>query len=212
MSTPYYQDDLVTLYNGLCEDVLPGLDNFDLLLTDPPYGIAGIWSKGSEKHGWGKANSVADVRNEWDAAPPPREVLGLALDICDHAVIWGGNYFDLPVSRGWLVWNKPERNFSLAEAELAWTNRDAVIRVGDFNRSDSNRWHPTQKPLRLMHWCLEQFPDARSVLDPYAGSGTTLRAAADRGIRSVGIEANESYCERIVARLAQQAFDFEGIA
>lgn len=211
MTEPYYEDDLVTLYHGRCEDVLPTLGRFDLLLTDPPYGIADVWKGGSGK-GWGKAHQDKDVRNAWDNATPSMEILNLAIERCDHSVIWGGNHFPLPTSRGWLVWNKPERNFTLAEAELAWTSRDAVIRVGDFNRSDPNRWHPTQKPLKLMHWCIEQFPKATSVLDPFAGSGTTLRAAVDRGLRVVGIEANEGYCERIVKRLAQQAFDLEGIA
>lgn len=212
MTEPYYQDELVTLYHARCEDVLPTLDMFDLLLTDPPYGIADVWKGGFGK-GWSNtAKADAVERNSWDDAAPSMDTLNLAIDKCEQAVIWGGNYFPLPPSRGWLVWNKPERNFSLAEAELAWTNRDNVIRVGDFNRSDPNRWHPTQKPVRLMHWCLEQFPKARSVLDPFAGSGTTLRAAVDRGLRVVGIEANEGYCERIVSRLSQQAFDFADLA
>lgn len=73
-----------------------------------------------------------------------------------------------PPSRGWLVWNKPERNFTLAEAELAWTSRDMVIRVADLPRSEPGREHPTQKPLSLMHFCLRFFPNARSVIDPFA--------------------------------------------
>jgi len=204
---PYYQDDLVTLYHGDCADLLPNLGQFDLLLTDPPYGIAEVW-KGGGGHGWGKARQETAARNVWDSATPAAEVLEAAIGRADHSVIWGGNYFPLPPSRGWLVWNKPERNFTLAEAELAWTNKDMVIRVGDFHRSDSGRFHPTQKPLALMHWCLSLFPRTRTVLDPFAGSGTTLRAAKDLSIKSVGIEIDESYCERIAKRLSQEVFDF----
>src|SRR5690606_41766480 len=88
----------------------------------------------------------------------------------NEAIIWGGNYFNLPPSRCWFVWNKPERNFTLAEAELAWTNRDNVVRVIDAPRSDAGRVHPTQKPVEVMRWCVDKTKG--SVLDPFMGSGT----------------------------------------
>jgi DNA modification methylase len=102
------------------------------------------------------------------------------------------------------VWNKPERGFSLAEAELAWTSRDNVVRVFDGNRSDPGREHPTQKPIKLMTWCLSFFPDAASVLDPFMGSGTTLRAAKDLGRKAIGIEVEERYCEIAARRMRQE--------
>lgn len=198
------------MYHGDCREVLPELGVFDLLLTDPPYGIADVWKGGfNSNHGWGKAKGEADLRNEWDGQPPDADLFRLILAHSRHAVIWGGNHFELPVSRGWYVWNKPERNFTLAEAELAWTNRDTVIRVYDANRSDPGRLHPTQKPLTLMRWCIEKFPDAVAVLDPFMGSGTTLRAAADAGKQAVGIEIEERYCEIAVQRLAQGVLEFE---
>lgn len=206
---PYYEDDSVTLYHGDCREVLPTLDRADLLLTDPPYGIGNVWKGGfSGKHGWGKAGIDAAVRNEWDSAPPDAELLTLLLASAENQVIWGGNYFPLPPSRGWLVWNKPERNFTLAEAELAWTSRDMVIRVADIPRSEPGRQHPTQKPLSLMHFCLKFFPKAVSVIDPFAGSGTTLVAAKGAGLKVVGIEAHEPYCEISAKRLDQGVLDF----
>ena len=208
---PYYQDDAVTLWHGDCREVLPTLARADLLLTDPPYGIGKIW-QGSGSHGWSKARADMAVRNEWDATAPDAATFDLLLASATDAVIWGGNYFPLPISRGWLVWNKPERNFSLAEAELAWTSRDMVIRVADLPRSESGREHPTQKPLSLMHWCLSFFPKAHSVIDPFAGSGTSLVAAKGAGMCAVGIEAHEPYCEMAARRLSQDVLDFEGTA
>lgn len=191
---------------GDCLEVLPTLAKFDALITDPPYGIADKWKGGfSEKHGWGKAKTETVLRNEWDGKPLDHRALDIILASAKEAIIWGGNYFDLPPSRCWFVWNKPERNFTLAEAELAWTNRDNVVRVIDAVRSDVGRVHPTQKPLEVMRWCVDKTKG--SVVDPFMGSGTTGVACAKAGRRFVGIELEPSYfeiaCERIRKAYAQ---------
>ncbi len=205
---PYYHDEAsgITIFCGDCRDILPHIEpgSIDLVLTDPPYGIAGKWQGGFKADaGWGKSDAMRGLRNHWDSEPPSSDTINKCLELGRYAVVWGGNYFSLPVSRGWLVWNKPERNFSLAEAELAWTNRDNVIRVADLPRSDYGREHPTQKPLRLMKWCIGFFPDAQIILDPFMGSGTTLRAAKDLGRKAIGIEIEERYCAIAVKRLQQ---------
>jgi DNA modification methylase len=201
--TPWKRKEVIgdcTLYLGDCLEVLPTLAKFDAIITDPPYGIAGKWKGGfSDKHGWGKAKTETVLRNEWDGKPLDRRALDIILASAKEAIIWGGNYFDLPPSRCWFVWNKPERNFTLAEAELAWTNRDNVVRVIDAVRSDVGRVHPTQKPLEVMRWCVDKTKG--SVVDPFMGSGTTGVACAKAGRRFVGIELEPSYfdiaCERI---------------
>jgi site-specific DNA-methyltransferase (adenine-specific) len=208
--TPYYQDDAVTIYLGDCREILPGLEPVDLVLTDPPYGIADIWSGGSERHGWTKANNEGFLRNQWDVKIS-NDLLYAVTRIGRKAIVWGGNYYDLPASRGWLIWNKPERGFSLAEAELAWTNIDMVVRVFDGHRSDNGREHPTQKPLALMKWCLERVSTAKTVLDPFMGSGTTLRAAKDLGRKAIGIEIEEKYCEIAAKRMSQEVLNFNGM-
>lgn len=208
---PYYDHGGITIYHGDCREILPNLPVADLVLTDPPYGIGKLW-QGGKGHGWARAQAQGEDRNEWDAAAPDEETLALVLARGRHAVIWGGNYFRLEPSRGWLVWNKPERNFTLSEAELAWTSRDNVIRVYDHPRSESDREHPTQKPLKLMHWCLAMFPKAQTVLDPFMGSGTTLRAAKDMGRRAIGIEIDEWWCEVAARRLSQEVLDLGGVA
>ena len=194
-----------TLYLGDCMDILPTLPKVDAVITDPPYGIADKW-KGGGGHGWGNARAEAGLRNDWDAEVPSDKLMGLILEAGNEQIIWGGNYFNLPPTRCWLIWNKPERGFSLAEAELAWTNRDNVIRVFDAPRSDKGRQHPTQKPLSLMVWCVEK-TKATTILDPFMGSGTTGVAAIQLGRKFIGIEREPKYfdiaCKRIEQAVAQ---------
>src|SRR5687768_6492533 len=112
----------IDLRLGDCLTTLKGMSNasVDCVVTDPPYGIAKVWKGGfSSKHGWGKAGLQTEVRNAWDAEPPKKEVFDEILRVAKTVIIWGGNYFPLPASRGWLIWVKPERNFTLSEAELA---------------------------------------------------------------------------------------------
>jgi len=201
----YYQDQHITLYHGDCREIAPTLGRFDLLLTDPPYGIADCWKGGfSSKHGWGKAGQDADERNEWDGETPDKVTIDMLRGSAEIALFWGGNYFELPVSRGWLIWNKPERNFTLSEAELCWTSIDMPMRVYDCRRSDPGRVHPTQKPLELMKWCIGFAPKAKTIFDPYAGSGTIGRAAKDMGLHCTMIEREERYCEIAAKRMAQE--------
>jgi site-specific DNA-methyltransferase (adenine-specific) len=190
----------VTLYLGDCREILPALGKVDAVITDPPYGIADVW-KGGKGHGWGRARADGAVRNVWDAAPPTREVIEQLLACSDQQVIWGGNYFDLPESRCWYVWNKPERGFTLAEAELAWTNRDSVIRVFDAPRSEPDREHPTQKPVALMEWCVMK--TTGRVLDPFMGSGTTGVACVKLGRQFSGIEIHPPYFDLACRRIEQ---------
>lgn len=191
---------------GDCLEILPTLGRFDAVVTDPPYGIADKWKGGfNEKHGWGKAKGESVVRNEWDIRPLDKGALDVILASADEHIIWGGNYFELPPSRCWFVWNKPERNFTLAEAELAWTNRDNVVRVVDAPRSEPDRWHPTQKPLTVMMFSVSKTKG--HVCDPFLGSGTTAVACVKLGRKFTGIELHEPYfdaaCERIRKAYAQ---------
>lgn len=196
-----------TLYLGDCLEILPTLPKVDAVITDPPYGIAKAW-KGGSRHGWGKAKDEAGLRNEWDSDVPSDDLMTMILAKGDEQIIWGGNYFNLPPSRCWLIWNKPERGFTLAEAELAWTNRDNVVRVFDCPRSEPGREHPTQKPAALMVWCVEK-TKAKTILDPFMGSGTTGVAAIQLGRQFIGIEREPKYfdiaCRRIEEAQKQAA-------
>jgi site-specific DNA-methyltransferase (adenine-specific)/modification methylase len=196
--------DDIFMYLGDCRNIVPDLKKSMALVTDPPYGIARVW-RGGKGHGWGKADEQKEERNAWDESAPDQATFEMLLNAADYHVIWGGNYFELPLSRGWLVWGKPEQgknDFTLSQAELAWTSMDAVIKVCNCLRSDSGREHPTQKPVALMEWCIEHIvPEHGVILDPYAGSGTTGVAAVKTGRPFVGIEVSEKYydiaCRRI---------------
>lgn len=201
---PHWRSDdgNVLLINADCLEVLPTLPKVDAVVTDPPYGIGAKWKGGfSDKHGWGASGREAEARNTWDAKPPEKADLDRLLSAGRFQVVWGGNYFDLPQSRGWYVWNKPERGFTLAEAELAWTNRDNVIRVFDVHRSDVGREHPTQKPLEVMEKSIEYLPKANSILDPFMGSGTTGVACVRLGRQFIGIELEPRYYEIAIKRI-----------
>ena len=192
-----------TLYLGDCVEILFTLGKVDAVITDPPYGIANTW-KGGSKHGWGKARIESETRNEWDSSTPSKELINQIIGYGDNVIIWGGNYFELPPSRCWLIWNKPERGFTLAEAELAWTNMDALVRVFDYARSEPGREHPTQKPVKLMEWCIDKCKsNPQTILDPFMGSGTTGVAAVRMDRKFIGIEREQKYFDIACKRIEQ---------
>jgi len=203
---PYFQDDAVTIYHGDCREIVPGLGRFDLVLTDPPYGIGF-----GNKHTKWSANRGTILGN-WDADTP--DIYWL-LSVAPLACIWGGERFALQVSRGWLAWIKPDAPPTFTALELAWTNRDVPARWIMHSISAMNHervGHPTQKPLAVMAWSIHQVcPGAQTILDPFAGSGTTGRAAKDLGRKAVLIEREERYCEIAARRMGQEVLDLGAV-
>jgi len=200
-------DDVAKLMNG---------EKAELLLTDPPYGIdyggmlkgKGDGKGGADKNGW-KSYDAPD----WDKIRPEKGVLEYLCSITEHQIIWGGNYFAdiLPASMGWLIWDKGQRGFSLADGEMAWTSFNNALRIKEYARAKANREdkkHPTQKPLEIITWCLE-YADRHSkenpkiILDTYLGSGTTLIVAQKLNRKCYGMELDEKYCDVIINRWEQ---------
>jgi site-specific DNA-methyltransferase (adenine-specific) len=200
-----------TLYLGDCMDILPTLGKVDAVITDPPYGIGFAaqptkWQRLAGK----KAES-------WDDATAPDIDALRALG--GVQIIWGGNYYSLPPTRGWLSWFKPDAPPSMANFELAWTNQDRNSRQLSVSIGATNAervGHPTQKPLALMRWTIEQAGMVDSIADFFMGSGTTGVAAIQLGRKFIGIEREPKYfdiaCQRIEKAVAQgQLFEPEPV-
>jgi site-specific DNA-methyltransferase (adenine-specific) len=198
--TPYYKDDYVTLYHGDCREIVPTLGRFDLLLTDPPYGIGALMQGGRKTGHWNTLSSG----NAWDMEAPD---LSSLLPMAAAAIVWGGNYFDLPPMRGWLAWRKLNAVPTQADMELAWTTLDIPAKMFDHVSGGAMKrhGHPTEKPLELMTWCITLAGEGvKTIFDPFAGSGTTGRAAKDLGRKCVLIEREERYCEIAAKRMRQE--------
>jgi DNA modification methylase len=207
LPVPYYDQDGITIYNADCRDILPLLPRVDLVLTDPPYGI-GISGQKMSIANNPKHNRKYHEDLGWDKERPCKSIFIQVLEKAESQVLWGGNYFAdlLPATRGWFYWDKGQNGLSMSDGELAWTSRDGALRACVLNRASlgaDGSVHPTQKPIKLMTWCLSFFPDAQTILDPFMGSGTTLVAAKLLGKKAIGIELEEKYCQIAVERLAQ---------
>ena len=213
---PYYQDDSVTIYHGDCRDVLLLVPRVGLVLTDPPYGIGtdrAMHARSGTMSGHGHRRVAARTyqKTDWDVLVP-QTLIDFAVSRGDHACVWGGNYYAMPQERCWLVWDKQNAGNNFADCELAWTNYGGAVRIkrhlwNGFARAGGEiRYsHPTQKPLDLVAWCISLCPgDPATVLDPFMGSGTTLRAAKDLGRKAIGIEIEERYCEIAAQRMLQE--------
>ena len=132
-----------------------------------------------------------------------------------YAAVFGGNYYTMPPASCWLVWDK-ENTGDFADCELAWTNYGTAARLkrhmwnGMLRKGKEQRiGHPTQKPLDVIKWAITKCPgEPQTIIDPFMGSGTTLRAAKDLGRQCVGIEKIERYCEMAAKRLAQGVLGF----
>lgn len=208
---PFYRDERsdITIYCGDSFKILPELRRAGLVCTDPPYGL-GNWKSGG---GHNLSEEEAAEVALWDIRPDP-PLLRLCVETGKRAIVWGGNYFGdiLGPTRAPLVWDKGFRGLHLADGEIAWTNLNGTLRILSYPMAASDtrghRLHPTQKPLAVISWCIQLSRTEGVVLDPFMGSGTTLRAAKDLGRPAIGIELNEDYCRVAVQRLGQEVFDF----
>jgi site-specific DNA-methyltransferase (adenine-specific)/modification methylase len=191
---------------GDCLEVMPLLGRVDSVVTDPPYGIGESGKKNKTRGGLAAVRDYGDY--QWDHTRPD---LASLPDV--PKIIWGGNYFDLGPAPRWLVWDK-ENSGDFADGEMAWCSIAGAMRIfrwqwngfirkGEMDKTKSPifRVHPTQKPVALMEWCLGFLPDAKTILDPFAGSGSTGVACVKTGRAFIGIERDPDYfaimCKRI---------------
>ena len=187
------------LWLGDCREVLPTLSGIAAVVTDPPYGIgfAAQPTTGQRR--------VGNVPEAWDDSTAA-DRLDDALALAPILAVWGGNYYPLPISRGWLTWFKPDAPPSMGSIELCWTNQDQNCRQIAWSIGATNAervGHPTQKPQRVMEWTIQQLPYAAVILDPFMGSGTTGVACARLWRRFVGIEIEPRYFDIACRRIEQ---------
>jgi len=210
--TPYYSEPGITIYHGDCRDILPHLPKVDLVLTDPPYGIN--HPTNYHDRGRGKLAVCANYAPVHDDDKP----FDPSPFIKWPCILWGANYYShlLPPSSGWLLWDKRVQEGKgvndQADGELAWSNYIKGVRIFRYMWNgfwrDGERglsYHPTQKPVRLMQWCLTfKWTPTGTILDPFMGSGTTLVAAKQLGRKAIGIEIEKKYCDIAIDRLRQE--------
>ncbi|MHC2090395.1 DNA methyltransferase [Methylobacterium sp. CM6244] len=199
----------VTLYLGDCREILPTLGRFDAAVTDPPYGIGESAAKNRTR-----GNKVAAAKDygddAWDEQPAPPETIAWMRENCRWQIIFGGNYFTLPPTSCWLVWDK-ENTGDFADCELAWTNMPKAVRRlrwmwnGMLRKGREPRFHLTQKPLGVMSWCLDHLPkDVATVCDPFMGSGTTGVACVGKALSFTGIEREPRHFDTACRRIADE--------
>jgi DNA modification methylase len=231
---PYYEHAGIQIFHANCREILPSI-YYDAVVTDSPWGTAtGTDSRRFTRKTspfWenvdnSKVRAHEKIQNDTkpfrlaDWIEEPRQWLDGPL------IMWGANHFahELPISGGWLIWDKrqgaedmAEKGWPLGEAELAWTNLIGTTRVfrnlwsGLLRSSEKGEfYHPTQKPVGLMLWCFSFLPDdAVVVLDPFMGAGSTLVAAKLAQKQAIGIEIEERYCEIAAKRLSQEVLPLE---
>lgn len=196
----------------LMKDIPPELYERIVVITDPPYGI-GAYSTGTMGGGVLAKQSTYE-KTDWDSIPMTDEQRDQIFKISKDQIIFGGNYFNLPPSPCWIVWNKKNGDNNFADCELAWTSFKTAVRLFEWKwqgmlqekmgKEKEYRSHPTQKPLALMKWVIDKYTDQDAIIvDPFCGSGTTLVGAKQLGREYIGFDIGENWCEIARKRLAQ---------
>lgn len=200
--------DGIRLICGDCREVLSTLGAFDACITDPPYGLKEAAGKNVSRGLLAIARDYGIA--DWDNEPISDETMRAVVGCAHYAIVFGGNYYQMPPSSCWLVWDK-EINGDFADCELAWTNLpkavrrirymwNGMLRANNEPRGD----HPTQKPVGVMKWCIRQLPEGhRRIIDPFMGSGTTGVACALLGCEFTGIEREPKYFDIAVRRISE---------
>ena len=194
----------ITLYNADCMEIMKGFADkqFDLAIVDPPYGIGAENHAGKKENGWTQWE-----KKWWDSKTPDKTYFNELFRVSKNQIIWGGNYMtdSLYPSMGWVIWDKGQRDFSLADGEMAWTSFNKAMRIWDYSRAKNlseKRIHPTQKPVQLYKWILNKYAKAGdTILDTHLGSGSSAIAAHDYGYEFTGIELDEEYYNAAKERL-----------
>jgi site-specific DNA-methyltransferase (adenine-specific) len=196
------------ILHGDCMDLMKHFNDKEipLCITDPPYGN-NLSGGRSANNGWNNKIDWNKCNNGWNLTIPTPEYFIELQRVSKNQIIWGGNYFAnlLPPSECWLIWDKGQRNFSLADGEMAWTSFDKAMRIKTLHRAVANqetRIHPTQKPVALYRWLLQNYAKpGDKIIDTHSGSGSLACACHLEKFDFLAIEKDEDYykssCERL---------------
>jgi len=181
--------------------------HFDLAIVDPPYGMIDHSTRNARKDGkW--VSKYGEHIKHWDIAPPPEYFTEL-FRVSKYQIIWGGNYFNLPPSRNFIVWRKRtiSENFSMAMAEFAWSNIPDNAKVFEYHPQDPVRIHPTQKPVALYKWLLNKYAkQGDKILDTHFGSGSIAVACNELGFNLTASEIDEDYFAKGIGKAENLRF------
>ena len=175
-------------------------NHFDLAIVDPPYGIGDKFKGGKT----GKMNFNEVVKKDWDKVPS-MEYWAELMRVSKNQIVWGGNYFPLPPSRCFIVWDKKiSEDFTLAMAELAWTSFDKLAKIVRLPTPKNGKIHPTEKPIRLYQWLLDNYAkEGDKILDTHLGSGSIAIACHNLGYDLTACELDKEYYEAAIKRIEQ---------
>jgi site-specific DNA-methyltransferase (adenine-specific) len=181
---------------------------FDLAIVDPPYGInVTKMTLGNSKV------KLKSEEKEWDSAVPNQDYFNELTRVSKHQFIWGGNYFNLPPSRFWVIWDKNNGESDFADGEMCWGSMDKPMRINKRHWCGSaakhetghNKIHPTQKPIKLYEWLLDNYAkEGDKILDTHLGSGSIAIACHNRGFELTACELDKEYFEASIKRIKQQ--------
>lgn len=193
---------------------------FDLAIVDPPYGIGADEAQNNAAEQRIKANGKSKAgkgyklykKSEWDNSIPSEDYFKELKRVSKNQIVWGGNYMTefLPPSMGWIIWDKGQRDFSLADGEMAWTSFNKAMRIYEFSRAGcikSNntgleKFHPTAKPYELYKWLLDKYAkEGDKILDTHLGSGSIAIACHDYGFELTACELDKEYYDKAVERI-----------
>ena len=208
-----YKQDNMTIHNADCMEIMAQYEDnyFDLAVVDPPYGI------GASSMVMGKGKNKKYKNNkEWDNQPPREEYFIELFRVSKNQIIWGGNYFKLPLQSGWLFWDKDRnKNVSFGDGELAWCSSLNVIKkiklkYDGFLGADDNRIHPTQKPIKLYSYIFNMYAEeGQKILDTHLGSGSNAISAHYAKMHFVGCELDEDYYSASIERIRKETRQLE---
>lgn len=206
----------IELLNIDCMEYMKTLKDkeFDLAIVDPPYGN-NLSGGRSAKNGWNAKIDWDKCNKGWNLNIPSAEYFSELQRVSKNQIIWGGNYFAnlLPPSECWLIWDKGQRDFSLADGEMAWTSFNKAMRIKTIHRAVANqeaKTHPTQKPVKLYNWIYKNYAErGQRILDTHLGSGSSAISAHYFGVDFVGCEIDKEYYDASCKRFKTCTSQFQ---